>query len=174
MSVVSLVKYDIRSLVTAPFQYSVLVSTSPGQAAATGDAGRTELVRTELDATGAEITSPNNSMELVAEYAVDLHFGISEASLITGDNYTPTVTDWPFFDSHVYSVTANTPQRVRSVTVRLSTRTRAPDRDTDIAPGPDGRRLRFLVSSTLQPAYARVRTNYATVALGNQGGFSLW
>ena len=40
--------------------------------------------------------------------------------------------------------------------------------------GPDGRRLRFLVDPTLQPAYARVRTNYANVALPNQGGFSLW
>jgi prepilin-type N-terminal cleavage/methylation domain-containing protein len=170
-SVVSRVQYDIRSLVGTTSQYGVLVNTPAAQAQATGDAGRTELVRTELDATGAQIAA---SMELVAEYAVDMRFGITVASLITGDNYTPTVTDYLINDSNVYTVTANTPQRVRAVQVRLSTRTRAPDRDTDLPPGPDGRRLRFLVDASLQPAYARVRTNYASVALPNQGGFSLW
>jgi len=168
-SVVSRVQYDIRSLVGGSSQYAPLVGQ--GVAAVTGDAGRTELVRTELTAQNVLNTS---TMELVAEYAVDLRFGITVASQVTGDNYNPTVTTHGFGDAAVYTTTANTPQRVRGVQVRLSTRTRAPDRETDLPVGLDGRRLRFLVDPSLQPAYARVRTNYAHVALPNQGGFSLW
>jgi hypothetical protein len=176
MSVVSRVQYNIRSLVGTGNQYADLVNTPAAQALATGDTGRTELVRTELGADGVEMAA---TMDLVAEYAVDLRFGITVASLITGDNYTPTVTTYGIGATEVTSVTADTlltsyPQRVRAVQVRLSTRTRAPDRESDLPPGADGRRLRFLVDPSLQPAYARVRTNYANVTLPNQGGFSLW
>ena len=151
------------------------MNVSAQQAAVTGDLGRTELVRTELAADGTQIAS---TMELVAEYAVDMRFGITVANLIQANNYNATVNTYAFGDANVYVQTAagptGNPQRVRAVQVRLATRTRAPDRDTDLTPGPDGRRSRFLVDPSLSPQYARVRTNYANVALPNQGGFALW
>ncbi len=148
-----------------------MTPASPQQAQVSGDVARTELVRVELDANNVLIPA---STELVAEYAVDLRFGITVSSLITGDNYNPTVTSYAFNDANVYAISAATPQRIRAVQVRLATRVRAPDRDSDLPVGPDGRRLRFLIDPALEPAYARVRTNYANVALPNQGGFSLW
>jgi type II secretory pathway pseudopilin PulG len=175
-SVVSRVKYDIRSLATLPTSDPYYSLVQPQAAAATGDDKRTELVRVELDDAGNELPK---TLEVVAEYAVDMRFGISVASLVTGDNYNPTVTSYPIGHSTVYSTAKDvgqngTPQLIRSVQVRLATRTRAPDREADLPVGPDGRRLHFLISNTTRPTHARVRTNYANVALPNQGGFSLW
>jgi type II secretory pathway pseudopilin PulG len=181
-SVVSRVQYSIQqasnvlSSDPAKNPYSRILAADPTQAVVSGDTGRTELFRTELDANNQPVAG---ATELVAEYAVDMRFGISVASRITGDNYNPTVTSYAFGDPNVYNVTNNvqlggTPQRVRAVQVRLSARARAPDRETDLPQGLDGRRLRFFLGPNLQPAYARVRTNYANVALPNQGGFSLW
>jgi prepilin-type N-terminal cleavage/methylation domain-containing protein len=177
-SIVSRVKYSIQSLAASPEQYAQVVAppTDANTARVSGDSGRTELVRQELDANGNPIAG---AAELVAEYAVDLRFGITVASEITSNNYNPTATTYAFGDPSVYTIAADVqhaglPQRIRAVQVRLSTRTRVPDRDTDLPAGPDGRRLRFLVDPTLASPYARVRTNYANVALPNQGGFSLW
>lgn len=179
VSVVSRVRYDIRSLVgVAGSVYAPLVTAPPGTAAITGDAGRTELVRVELDAAGAEVAS---TMELVAEYAVDMRFGITVASQIQNDNYAPTHSTFAIGDPNIYpfvddlgTVPAANPQRVRAVQVRFAARARAPDRNADLPTGNDGRRLHFLVNNALQPSYARVRTGYTNVALANQGGFSLW
>jgi hypothetical protein len=183
-SIVSRVKYDIRSLNQAAYAGSPLAAlVTPVSPQVTGDGlpgviGRTELVRTELAADGSEITS---STELVAEYAVDMRFGITVATKVTPPNYNPTVDTYPFGDAMVYQVAADiahggTPEFIRAVQVRLSTRSRAPDRDTALPTGPDGRSLRFLIDPTgaIQPPYARMRTVYANVALPNQGGFSLW
>ena len=144
-------------------------------------------MRRELDSTtGSPLdwTQTTNTTELVAEYAVDMRFGITVATqVITNDNYNPQVITYPIkdpADSNVYTIAAKpsangTPQLIRAVQVRLSTRTRAPDRDADLPAGLDGRRLRFrILDPAVHPAYARVRTNYANVALPNQGGFSLW
>jgi Tfp pilus assembly protein PilW len=176
-SVVSRVQYDIRSLAGTTSQYAAMVNpTSPTLAQVTGDSGRTELVRTELDQNNVQIAS---TMEVVAEYAVDMRFGITVSSIVANNNYQPYVTAFAVGDPTVYTWAASIanggrPELLRSVQVRLSTRTRAPDRDADLPAGPDGRRLHFLVDPSLQPAYARVRTIYANVALPNQGGFSLW
>lgn len=181
-SVVTRVQYEIMDVTTlkpknspnSPFQPVV----TAGPLAVTGDDGRTELVRRELNADG---TTNDDSAELVGEYAIDLRFGITAVTqAITGDNYNPTVATYAFGDNAVYTTAAlpsksGTPQWVRGVQVRLAMRTRAPDRDTDLPVPTDGRRLRFLVlTSGARPAYARVRTSYANVALPNQGGFSLW
>jgi hypothetical protein len=104
-----------------------------------------------------------------------MRFGVTVANLIQANNYgAATVQTYAIGDTGVYGQTTANPQRVRAVQVRLSVRSRAPDRDSDITPPTDGRRSRFLVGSTLSPPYARVRTNYANVALPNQGGFALW
>ncbi|HVY44677.1 MAG TPA: prepilin-type N-terminal cleavage/methylation domain-containing protein, partial [Minicystis sp.] len=67
---VSRVRYDLRSLV-GDIRYGQLVA--PVSAPMSGDQGRTELVRVELDQDDNEIPG---TLEVVAEYAVDLKFGI--------------------------------------------------------------------------------------------------
>ena len=179
VSVITRARYDIRSLVGATGSpYAGLVTAPAGVAAITGDAGRMELVRVELDAANAEIAS---TLELVAEYAVDMRFGITVASRIQNDNYNPPHTTYGIGDANLYPIADDpaagptaTPQRIRAVQLRLAARTRAPDRSTDLPTGNDGRRLHFLVDGALAPPYARVRTGYTNVALVNQGGFALW
>ena len=183
LSVISRVRYDIRSLAAPAYGATQYVAMCGGNGVAvpfapavTGDAGRTELVRIELDSTDAELIP---TTELVAEYAVDMRFGITVSTKVSEFGYDPNVTSYAFGDPQVQTVAndvtkGGTPQLIRAVQVRLSTRARAPDRDTDLTPGPDGRRLRWLVGTKLQPSYARVRTVYSNVALPNQGGFSKW
>ncbi|WP_437870497.1 PilW family protein [Sorangium sp. So ce363] len=189
VNVVSRVRYDIRSLVGKGTAYDPLVA--PVTPALTGDNGRTELVRVELDEEDQEIPG---TLELIAEYAVDLKFGISTATEGTVPGVTnPQITRFPITAIDNASVYTNAaandqpgamPQRVRAVQVRLSTRTRAPDRDVGlpVPVGPDGRRLRFLIPgiaagantygntapSGSPPVYARMRTLYADIALPNQ------
>lgn len=179
VSVVSRVQYDVMSLQgVASSVYAGLVTAPAGVAAVTGDAGRTELTRVELDPMGVPREA---TRELVAEYAVDLRFGITVATRIQNDNYNPSVQTYGIGDPNIYVIagdvnaaTTATPQLIRSVQVRLAARSRAPDRTTDLPTGVDGRRLHFLVGTSFVPSYARVRTAYANVALPNQGGFSLW
>jgi hypothetical protein len=191
-SVVSRVQYSIQNLAGGAYansQYAPIVAppADPNQARVSGDSGRTELVRIELDKDNNPIVG---SMQVAAEYAVDLRFGITVATPggsntpgpITNNNYNPSTTTYAITqtgDPNVYTYAADVqhgghPQWIRAVQVRLSTRARVPDRDTALPTGLDGRLLRFLVDPTLQPAYARVRTEYANVALPNQQGFSLW
>jgi hypothetical protein len=203
---VARVQYDIRSFQTAVLPpayqgYAGLVAAGPS-AAVTGDNLRTELVREEfaLD-TGA--ASPG-TMEIVAEYAVDLKFGLEIVGTVGGPapGANPGVggmTRLPITspdNTTIYTVAADPtlpnsqPERIRTVQVRLSTRTRAPDRESDVqynptnnlcqpllttantqCGGPDGRRLRFNVSPSAafpRTRFARVRTQYADVSLPNQ------
>lgn len=179
LSVISRVEYEIVSLqgvTTSPY-YS-LVTAPAGVAAVTGDAGRTELTRVEL---GADDTPKETTRELVAEYAVDMRFGLTVASKIVNDVYEPTTTSYGIGNANVYTVAGNvstsviaSPQRIRALQVRLAARTRAPDRSADLPAGLDGRRLHYNVGTAAAPMWARVRTAYATVGLPNQGGFSLW
>lgn len=185
---VSRIRYDIRSVRTDP-NYGPLVA--PISPEATGDDLRTELVRVEL---GADNLEDPTTLELVAEYAVDLKFGITRATedpdpLITNPTLIRHRISDPV-DANVYSFAAgnanagSAPQRIRAVQVRLATRTRAPDRDVGLPlpGGLDGRRLRFLIPGIIPgvlsdgdtvppdspPVYARMRTLYAEVALQNQ------
>jgi hypothetical protein len=179
VSAVARYLYDVRSLLgNATGNYGKLVA--PLTPATTGDNGRTELVRVELKADG---TQDPTSLQLISEYAVDLRLGITVSTKITNDDYNPTVITYGINDPNVYAiagdVTTSTatsgpaPQLIRAVQVRLATRTRAPDRNTNLVTGVDGRRLHYAIPN-VQPGFARVRTNYANVALPNQGGFSLW
>lgn len=129
---------------------------------------------------------------MIAEYAVDLKFGISavQADPVLQKS-DPQITRYPIAatdNANVYTIAAANdqpgarPQDVRSVQIRLSTRTRAPDRDVGFPVGPDGRRLRFLIPGIVagvntltdtvpagaSPVFARMRTLYADVALPNQ------
>jgi hypothetical protein len=162
VNVINLVRYrvmDLRNDAAGP-AWQALFDASQG---AEGEAARTELVRDQLTPAGTTIP---NTTDVVAEYAVDLGFGVVAqlAAGVTG--VVPTiVTSEPgdanfgtFFNA---AATGDDPQRVRSVRVRLSVRSREPDRATGIAGG----FYRFKVSPTL---WARVRTFQADVALPNQ------
>ncbi len=156
VNTISVVRYELMNM-AGDLRYAPLVA--PAAAAATGDDTRTELVRTELDRNGQPLPE---TRELVSEFAVDLKFGIS-----TIDTATTAITDFPIALPANPAVYATLPERIRSVHVRLSTRARAPDRDTDGAIGPDGRRQRFALDIFGKKSYARLRTLYTEVALQN-------
>ncbi len=91
MNVVSRVRYDIRSAVGKPRPTTSRSARHGG--AVTGDNGRTELVRVELDENDLELPG---TLELIAEYAVDLKFGISVATEGTVPGVTnPQITRYP-------------------------------------------------------------------------------
>jgi len=153
---VSVFRYELQSM-QANAQYGALVA--PVSASATGDGGRTELTRVEIDKDGNPM---QDTLELVSEFAVDLKFGIS-----TVDQATTAVADIPIADPASPLVYTTLPERVRSIHVRLATRSRVPDRDVAIAPGPDGRRPRFKLPIAGKTTYARMRTLYTEVGLQN-------
>jgi hypothetical protein len=156
VNTISVVRYELMSM-AGDARYGPLVA--PAAAAATGDDLRTELVRTELDRNGEPAL---DTRELVSEFTVDLKFGIS-----TIDAATTAVTDLPIALPVNPAVYTTPPERIRSVHVRLSTRARAPDRDTDMTVGPDGRRQRFGLTIFGKKSFARMRTLYTEVALQN-------
>jgi prepilin-type N-terminal cleavage/methylation domain-containing protein len=156
VNTVSVIRYELQSL-QGNAQYGALVA--PVAAGATGDGGRTELTRVELDKDGNPMA---DSLELVSEFAVDLKFGVS-----TVDPLTTAVTDLPIADPANPLVYAALPERIRSVHVRFSTRARAPDREVDLPHGPDGRRNRFRLPIPGKVTFARMRTLYTEVGLQN-------
>jgi prepilin-type N-terminal cleavage/methylation domain-containing protein len=180
---VSRIKYDLRSL-AADANYGPLVAAPASTPAAiSGDNHRTELIRVELDQNGAEVAS---TLELVAEYAVDLKFGIATLAKqpVTGDyKNTDTARYAVGSNANVYTIAGapsaagSTPERIRSVQVRLATRTRAPDRAVDLpfASNPDARRARFVINDVLgSNKYFRMRTIYNDIALPNQSAANAW
>lgn len=164
VSVVSRVLYDLRSLRSDPV-YATLVAADPTTAPLTGEDFRTELVRVEL---APDNTPINGTLELVAELAVDLKFGVTKAPLAgTLDALNPTMTAYGFDNAEVMT----TPELVRAVQVRLSTRARVPDRENQL--GASGRNYRFAVlQPPIRERFTRLRTLNATVALPNQAEFS--
>jgi hypothetical protein len=181
-SVVNFIRYRIRDMRSDPDYRSLFDDSSTGEIAA-WEAGRTELVREELRVDGTPIdTAPEKTQEIVAEYAVDLKFGLT---VVTGTTRTanqnePTaLTTYPFDDVRIAAVAGNpaaagfAPQRIRAVRARLSVRSRVPDRQaaivgqsgTAVAPG-------FYRMELTPGVFARVRTLQADVALPNHGGIT--
>ncbi len=173
---VSRVRYDLRSLAgDATFGPLVAQQGAP----MSGDDKRTELVRVELDATDNEIAS---TLEIVSEFAVDLKFGLRTVTGLSGGT-NPALGQLfgiqaGLGNAQVYTIAADvfanvtaTPQLIRAVQVRLSTRARAPDRDSDLGAAADGHRPRMLINTaSVKPVYARVRTLYAETVLQNVTG----
>jgi hypothetical protein len=183
LSVVYRVRYELASIASDP-NYGVLAVADPATATLTGDARRSELIRSELGADGAALPASGASPpELVTEYAVDLKFGLQTA-VWDGATKTYTSARYPIAvpeDPIIYTIAGDvfvggaSPETIRAVQVRLATRTRAPDRasalDIDLGKAPDGRLARFLLTDvTGSQAYARTRTLYSDVFLPNQAG----
>ena len=163
VNVVNFIQYDVASM-SANANYAKLFTLS---AAAPGENQRTELVRIELDAAGAPIAG---TQELVAEYAVDLRFGLTGITGVVGSN--PTVGAIPAGQFTAFAGTAGNAQRLRAVRARLSVRSREPDREANVGIGPTvaAGLYRFMVVPA-QPGvpaqFARVRTFQADIALHN-------
>jgi type II secretory pathway pseudopilin PulG len=168
---VQIVRYQVKSLAGSgsPFAWAY-----PNDIPA--DAFKYDLVRTELDPSdGSEIAS---TAEIVAEYAIDLKFAFSVDQSVpstTGLWVNPELTPFPFAENGVTAITladnvrtntAATPQRIRSIRYRLSTRSRDPDRSVGIDPGGPGlARYSLGVNS-----FARVRTTLGEAIIRNQQG----
>jgi prepilin-type N-terminal cleavage/methylation domain-containing protein len=186
---VSRVKYAIRNM-RGHARYGALVAPPAGavERSLSGDGdltsasqpGRTELVRVELAADGTEIESRTETnanlatLEVVAEYAVDLKFGVV-STVVNGVN--PTLTRRDIADDTGYAVVKDItdvtarPNRVRAISVRFSTRARIPDRNQQIPAGPVGALGRFQLTTVPgELSWARMRTLQAEVSLPNQTG----
>jgi hypothetical protein len=168
---VARVLYDIRSVAGHP-RYGTLYNAAAHPDVAAFHKGQAAPARTAADDTEIDAT-----LEVIAEYAVDLKFGLVRA---TTTAVTPFVTleRFPIGDTDVYT-TANslagggTPNRIRMVQVRLSVR--APQRDRDVSlPAPttpvdDDPAASGLYRFSLGAGegFARVRTLVADVSLPN-------
>jgi type II secretory pathway pseudopilin PulG len=176
INVVNFIEYSVRNLSTgaqtvqAQSDYASLYTNS---ADGPGEAQRTELVRVEKNINGVAI---EGTEEIVAEYAVDLGIQISAVTSVVGccdptvSVIPPTSGTYGIFTGNVFN-SANTPELIRTVRVRLGIRSRESDRPADVAAdvGADTTRGLFRFNlGTSTDSFARVRTFQADVALRNQ------
>ena len=174
-NVINWIRYEIRDLQkNPPPSYKSLYAAS---ATAPGDETRRELVRVELDYDGKEMA---DSLELIAEYAVDLKFGLTVISgFKTTANVDPAVMQFPVGDAknydYTYEVSSTSPvndkapHRIRAVRARLAVRSREADRNAGVTPpssAPPGALFRYAVGSA-DGGFARVRTLVADISLPN-------
>ncbi len=179
INVINFVRYQLGKprTVTGITNYQPLYAASNLGDAAPGEAGRTELMRVEQDLSGADI---EGTEEVVAEYAVDFNLQLTVATLANPNDPTPTLSIVTAGTSLFTTYTGDTfsnpnisPQRIRSIRVRLGVRSREGDRPTTL-PNPTGGGLfRFDLGTGNGDAFARVRTFQADVFLHNQADI-LW
>ena len=192
------VHWDLRPAAGLPTNYNY-------GATATTDAKNYVLTRQLVDAhtlpsnvisTGANPIVDPSTLEVVAEYAVDLKFAFSVdpnnpfsppgAYGAGAQPLTHLDLDNPASASWASDVTASPsppaapffgPQRIRSVRMRIATRTAAPDRSDNPPPVPNPTsaaglyKFRYCVSPPCAPGtvtWSRVRTVITEVALPNQ------
>lgn len=172
--VISRVRYEVRGILNEP---AFADYTQPVNLI-TGDDTRLELMRTELLPNDADMPG---TTELITEFAIGMRFGLS-ALAVTSQPDNPTIERFPILDpdpnAQIYTIAgaaddaASRPEAIRSVQVRLSTRSRAPDRPTTL-PGQPGKPYRYLVNSARgADRFARVRTLEREFSLINmKGGF---
>jgi hypothetical protein len=168
VNVVNIVNYDIRSLDDAA-TYPTFVHMFRG--GPSYEATRRELIREELDVTGAPI---DGTLELIAEYAVDLGFSILVADSVTNPLSRLDGADVANYAGNPATMGAGAgPQLIRAVHAWLSVRSQEADRTTTIppfstAPGPNLLRISVNPDDGTKPPFARVRTVQSTIPLNNQ------
>jgi Tfp pilus assembly protein PilW len=165
VNVVNLIRYDLRDL-SGDAKFAPMFRGGP-----TYEATRRELVREELDMNDGVIAG---TLELIAEYAVDLGFSLlvapnttSRLVRVTGSN----VSDYAGDPSTM--IAGNGPQLIRAVNAWLSVRSQEADRTTPLAltvtgSGPNLLRISLDPTSRTLPPFARVRTLQSTIPLPNQ------
>jgi len=178
-NIINFIRYDVRNLKTGSLfggtsKYADLYAASTNAAIDAIEKTRTELVRTEVDASDKPLSVDSvNQEELVAEYAVDFRVGIgavssnpsSEPTLIQleeGDTGFQGYTDTPSAGA--------TPQRLRSLRVRLSVRARE---GGQMGASP-GNFYRVTLGPGEGGGSARVRTLQADVMLNNNANVQTW
>jgi hypothetical protein len=154
ISVINLVRYDIRSMTADP-AYKALFDAS-GLGKIDYESRRAELVRVELGPTGQPIAG---TTELVAEYAVDLQFTAWRAT--SGADPTPIQA------LENLNGNATVTQLLRGMQIRLSVRSREPDRESDVAAGTGNGLFRIPLGRGKTAPFARVRTQQGYVPLRN-------
>jgi hypothetical protein len=180
---VQIVHWEILPANLEPAQYQQSLGGQPLTPTVV-DPTKYDLVRGYVDAKSGQVIA--GTLEVVAEYAVDLEFAFS---VDTGaNNLQPNIVTFafdnpanaPWATNIVTSAPAVGvgPQRIRSVRVRLATRTSEPDRTLDVAvPNATGPFMyRYcLIANGCDPQnlagvlqYARARTVTAEVSLPNQ------
>lgn len=185
IGVVNRYRYEVRDLRNDPayaLMYPATIDLGLGATVTTGtqEAGRMELVRTELDVLGA----PMGDNELIAEYAVRLRFGgtVDTAAPPAANSdlrYQPNVSRFdighPLFYPNVASIAAGgalSPGRVKALGVMFAVRSRDFDRATDLPPPVTPQNLPGGIYRYEYPLnsgrFARVRTLQADIALSNQ------
>lgn len=165
VNVVNIVRYDVRSLAgLTRFQH--MFSAQPSY-----EATRRELVREELDVDGAPI---DGTLELIAEYAVDLGFSLLVAPGDTDPLMRLAGADVSRYAGNPVGMLAgNGPQLIRAVHAWLSVRSQEADRTADLgiattAPGPNLLRISVHPTDGTQGPFARMRTLQSTIPLSNQ------
>lgn len=182
---VAIVHWEIVAASTETAQYTNGLQTQTG-ATGVADPTKYDLVRTLVDAHDNAVV---NTSEVIAEYAADLKFAFSVAGTAAAaadpQSISPTVTTYDFSSTNNATVGGairsggggGTPQRIRSVRMRLTTRASQADRTATIPVLPaysDTYLYRYCIlpggctsnGTTLQ--YARARTLTTEVTVPNQ------
>ncbi len=174
-SVISWIRYDLRQLSAATPGYAKLFTEST---AGIGDDTRSQLVREELDAALQPISG---TLEIVADYSVDLRFGFT---VVTNQSADPVLARYAIgasenlgygadvAASNATGPTAQGPERIRSIHARLTVRSREADREAQVAstPAPTGNIYRYHLPGGL--GFARTRTVTGEVSLPNLAGLA--
>lgn len=169
VNVVNFVRYEVKKATTPAYADAYLYGGHPY------DLNRTDLVRTEVAADGTLLTDPTaNTEEVVAEYAVNLQFGVTLAdTMATGTpasllQLAPGDVQIKDYAGDVTTEVVNPsvgPQRLRVIRARLAVRSQEPDRmSAPPAPG----LIRIGLGTGGDAPFARVRTVQADIALNNQ------
>jgi len=167
VNVVNFIQYRLDDTHSYAENYTALF---PSTAVVKWDTGRHELVREELSVTGAVL-----STEIVAEYAVDLRFGVTMVrnAPATGpatqlETFPVGVADVNTLLGTITNSTTQRPQHARAMRVRMAVRARNPDRYANVAAGGSvaaGLYRIYLGTEAGRDYYARVRTLQSDVLI---------
>jgi prepilin-type N-terminal cleavage/methylation domain-containing protein len=170
----------------ATVRWEVKPVTSGAYAALANDGGvatgggKYDLVRSYVDITTNEPFADSViAPELIAEYAVDLGFAFSaDTGNYVASPPVPNLVTYAFGDSAndtlAANVTVGSPQRIRSIRVRVSTRAAIPDRSVNLKVADNTYTIRYCVitggcddTKVEARQYARVRTMTTEVSTPN-------
>ena len=171
---IATVRWELKSVTTGA--YSALANDGGPE---TGG-GKYDLVRSYVDiATNEPFADTVIAPELIAEYAVDLGFAFSaDTGNYVASPPVPNLVTYAFGDSAndtlAANVTTGSPQRIRSIRVRVTTRAAIPDRSVNLKVADNTYTIRYCViaggcddTKTERRQYARVRTITTEVSTPN-------
>lgn len=163
---VTFIRYDIRSLRDTNPELEKMYLGGPSY-----ESARRELVREEIDVDG---TPDATTLELIAEYVVDLDFSLLVAATAGASLQRFSGADVANYAGNVEGLpTGNGPQLIRAVHAWLSVRSQEADRTSALpfpttTPGPNLLRISVNPTDPELPPFARVRTLQSTIPLPNQ------